>query len=175
MVENSLWKSLAFIILVLMLFITPLYFTFMRQDTITQQVVTVETEKFTDSVRDLGYITPDAYSVFLDAIHATGLGYRVNIVHYKKQFFPNESGDGFITENQRYSNSSILEILFPDNDLPNHSRDRYYNLSTGDYILVEVANEGKTKATVFKDMLIFRDTDYPMIYVRAGGMVYGEN
>ncbi|MFP4697394.1 MAG: hypothetical protein ACLFMO_01665 [Eubacteriales bacterium] len=176
MVENGLWKMLAFIVLSVMLFIAPLYFMFIRQDMVTNQIVTVETEKFADKVRDLGYITPDMYMEFVDDIHATGLTYDIQLSHYNKQFFPDQKSPGdYMLGYEGYYNNQILDVLFPENNLSSDSPKRVYNLYMGDYFLIEVNNKGKTKADVMRSMFSLNDSDIPVIMLRAGGMVYSED
>lgn len=172
--ENSLWKVLAFIILVLMLFIGPLYYTFIRQDMMTYQIVNTETERFADTVRDLGYITPNMYLDFKERIQATGLNYKVTLSHYKKDVVKVLEGEGYLVDFDSYLEEDILEILFPESSEDNLSLERYYYMSLGDFFIIEVENTGRTKANVMRDMLTFSRSSAPEIYIRAGGMVYNE-
>jgi hypothetical protein len=174
MIENTLWKILAFIILTIMLFVVPLYFTFVRQDMITYQVVSEETEKLTDLICNLGYITPDMYSNFCKSIEATGLNYTVTIKHHKKQYYPVSDQVGeFFVDYELADTQEIIEALYPSKG--ELITDAQYVFALGDFIVLEIENQGKTKAEVLKDLLSFKKNRVPVIYVRSGGMVHNEN
>ena len=74
-----------------------------------------------------------------------------------------------------YGEHVILNILYPGNStLSENDKSRRYDMSMGDLFFVQVQNTGKTMATAIRDMMMFRDTDNPGIFVRSGGMVRNE-
>ena len=68
----------------------------------------------------------------------------------------------------------ILDILFPENTMQINDKSRYYYLKTGDFIAIEVRIKNKTLAQAMKAMFSMTTNDFPIIYVRAGGMIRDE-
>lgn len=181
--ENALWKVLAFLLGALLLFLAPMMSLLERQDDIAYSVVFAECNRFVDACRDTGYISPNMYSEFVDRLSATGNFYDIKIFHIHRSVNPvyKEVG-GKLTFTGEYdivkrgtSQEQILEVLFPqDTTLSALDKKRYYIMSVGDLLFVEVRNTGKTLAASLRDMILFTDSQTPTIFVRTGGMVRNE-
>jgi len=181
--DGAFWKVLAFLLCAVLMFLFPLMTVLDRQDDIAYNIVLTECNRFVDACRDTGYITPGMYSEFEDRINSTGNTYTIKLSHIKRSVTPvykqingNLSFTGeYEVTHVNYGEQDILGVLYPDNTtLPVHDKSRRYDMSMGDLLFVEVQNKGKTMATAIRDMILFRDTDYPAIFVRAGGMVRNE-
>lgn len=180
--DNAIWKILAFFLAAVLLFLVPLINLLERQDDAAFTVVFSETNRFVDSARDTGYITPDMYTEFLNRIQATGNTYSVSLKHIKSTVNPvyrqNGAALDFTGEYEinrvAVSEGDIFAILFPGGAVSALDKSRRYEMRAGDLLFVEVKNRGKTMATAIRDMLLMNDTTAPGIFVRAGGMVRNE-
>jgi len=181
--DGALWKVLAFLLCAVLMFLFPLMAVLDRQDDITYNIVLAECNRFVDTCRDTGYITPDMYQEFTERVNSTGNTYTIRLSHIKRSVTPvykQINGSlSFTGEYEiihvNYGEQDILSVLYPHNATVSvHDKSRRYNMSIGDLLFVEVQNKGKTMATAIRDMILFRDTDYPAIFVRTGGMVRNE-
>ncbi|NLE25622.1 MAG: hypothetical protein GX625_09825 [Clostridiaceae bacterium] len=181
--DRAFWKILAFLLCAVLMLLFPLMTVLDRQDDIAYNIVLTECNRFVDACRDTGYITPGMYSEFTNRISSTGNSYSIKLAHIKRSISPvydqisgilNFTGEYEITH-INHSEYAILEVLYPKNSmLSEHDKSRRYEMSMGDLLFVEVQNKGKTMATAIRDMMMFRDTDNPGIFVRSGGMVRNE-
>ncbi|NLU52570.1 MAG: hypothetical protein GXX10_06880 [Clostridiaceae bacterium] len=181
--ENTLWKILAFLLCAILLFLAPLMSILERQDDIAYNVVLTECNRFVDTCRDLGYITPNIYLELTERLNSTGNMYDIKLSHISRTVDPVyvENGSSLVFTGEyevhhvAFGESQILSVLFPeDNTLPAYHKDRRYLMSMGDLLFIEVKNRGKTMAQALRDMILFTDTQSPSIFVRAGGMVRNE-
>lgn len=181
--DKTLWKILAFMLCAVLMFLFPLMTVLERQDDIAYNIVLTECNKFVDACRDTGYITPAMYSEFTNRIESTGNTYNIKLSHIKRSVSPvynEESGTLTFTgeyeiTHVNFGEYDILDVLYPNNStLSPLDKSRRYNMSMGDLFFIEVQNTGKTMATAIRDMMLFRDTHNPSIFVRSGGMVRNE-
>ncbi|RCX13011.1 hypothetical protein DFR58_11968 [Anaerobacterium chartisolvens] len=172
---ESLSKIIALFLSVLLLFIFPILNMFENQDDTTKVFVLNETAKFVDSVRNLGYITPDMYREFTRRLSATNNIYSIQMEHYHKRYDPLDSAGA--SENKFNINyrgtytESIMSELFPASS----AADPRYKLGKGDYFAVRVRNENKTLATKIQQMLYGADMAEAKIIINYGGMVKDED
>lgn len=167
--ENFLEKVLAMIIIVVMLFIIPLRYSFENQDDITYNVVYNEVNLFIQEVSDLGYISSNRYELLADKIGATGLVYDIDIEHKKKFYVPDPVNPlGYLAVYEGFYNRQILSDTIYDPVNPGD-----YTMGAGDFITVEVVNRGLTKAEVMKNMFYSGGIE-GSIFVRIGGKVTNE-
>ncbi|NLO99788.1 MAG: hypothetical protein GX386_05805 [Clostridiaceae bacterium] len=181
--DRAFWKVLAFLLCAVLMFLLPLMTILDRQDDIAYNIVLTECNRFVDACRDTGYITPRMYTEFINRISSTGNTYSIKMSHIKRSVSPvynqingilNFTGEYEITH-INYGEHVILNILYPGNStLSENDKSRRYDMSMGDLFFVQVQNTGKTMATAIRDMMMFRDTDNPGIFVRSGGMVRNE-
>lgn len=177
--DGALSKIIALFISVLLLFIFPVLNMFENQDDTTKVFVLAETTKFVDSVRNLGYITPNMYLEFSRKISATNNIYSIEMEHYHKKYDPvyddpmvaaTFKNDFNVNFKGAYTDT-IMKKLFPDVV----SSDRTYKLSKSDYFAISVKNKNKTMATKLQEMLFNANMSEAKIIVRYGGMVKDEN
>ena len=181
--DNVIWKVLAFLLCALLVFLAPLMSLLERQDDIAYSVVFAECNRFVDACRDTGYITPNMYSEFVERLSSTGNFYDIRISHIHRSVSPvYKQEGGVLTFTGEYDivksgagQEEILSVLFPKNfALSPLDKSRYYLMSMGDLLFVEVKNTGKTMAASLRGMILFSDSQAPSIFVRAGGMVRNE-
>jgi hypothetical protein len=171
MIENTLWKILAIILAVILLFIVPLESMFRRQDDISYSIVYTEANKFIDMSRDVGCISGKRYNDFVDKINNTGNLYKVNLEHYHKKYVPiyDDSDttylNKYVIKYEGTYTKDILNKLFEEGQ---------YKMNTGDLVYIDVKNTSKTKASILRDIIYNNSSKYPSIYVRGGGMVKDE-
>ena len=84
--EDSLIVIFSIIIAVILMFLFPIMDTWERQDDISYMAVYSTVVEFVDSARNLGYITPEMYTQFLQNMGATGNRYDVTIEHRKRVY-----------------------------------------------------------------------------------------
>ncbi len=178
--SETLSKTFALILAVLLLYIFPVENMLSRQDDMTRVFVLNETAEFVDSVRNLGYITPVMYLQFTEVLSASGNRYEIIMEHQHTSIDPIYTDPDDITSFQHDYNRNeyttytddILETLFPATTVV--PSDPYYYLSRGDTFTVQVANVNKTIATRVQELLLMTDLPAKRILVRYGGMVRDE-
>lgn len=176
---ESISKFVIIIVAVIILFIYPVLNMFENQDDTSKVFVLTETAQFVDSVRNLGYITPNMYLEFSRKIAVTNNIYQIDMEHYHVKYdpiyddptIPSTFKSDFHINYQGTFTSDIMETLFPDSS----TLDRVYKLSKGDYFAMRVVNKNKTIATRIQDMIFNADLGTAKIVVRYGGMVKDEN
>lgn len=181
--DSPLWKLLGFFLAAVLLFLVPVMSILERQDDVAFTAVFTEVNRFADSARDTGYITPNMYTEFVNRLNATGNTFEVSLRHVKSVINPVYRQNGanleFTGEYEinrlSVSETEILSTLFPDNSsLDVFDKARRYDMKEGDLLFAEVKNKGKTMATALRDMMLFSDTQTPTLFVRSGGLVRNE-
>ncbi|NLW02957.1 MAG: hypothetical protein GX027_06790 [Clostridiaceae bacterium] len=181
--DSPVWKILGFFLAAVLLFLVPVMNMLERQESAAYTTVFTETNRFADSARDTGYITPNMYSEFIRRLNATGCTFDIRIEHAKSTISPVYRQNGQVLEfTGEYEISrvvqdhdAVLSVLFPDDPtLGAFDRARRYDMKAGDLLFVEVKNSGKTMITALRDMILLSDTRHPTLFVRAGGLVRNE-
>jgi len=176
---DSLSKIVAIILAVFLLFIYPISNMFERQDDISRIFVLAETTKLVDSVRNLGYITPNMYLEFTNNLAATNNTYDIQMEHRSKRYDPVYDDptiaatfrDSFNVNYTAYFTEDILEKLFTGSPSP----EKIYTFSKGDYFVIKVRNKNKTMATKIQEMLYAVGLSTEKIVIRYGGMIKDED
>lgn len=153
--EDSLIMIFSLIIAVLLMFMFPMMDTWERQDDISYMAVYSSVVEFVDSARNLGYITPNMYTKFIQNINATGNRYDIAIEHRKR-----------IYEINGYKNvytNKIENVLYNSGEA--------YKLTAGDYLYVSVKNTNKTQSTLLKEVVYAAEQETFKIGVPYGGMI----
>ena len=79
--ENLFEDLVDILIGVIILFLFPLLYFGLRQDTITQQVISARTTEFVDTVRTQGLLTQNMYDAYLEYLDDTNLIYDIHLEH----------------------------------------------------------------------------------------------
>ena len=79
---------LDFFIALVIIFIFPLLYFGLKEDTLLQTVVSIKTEEFVSDIKSDGYLTRGRYDQYLDDLAQTGLLYEVSLVHRHKLLEP---------------------------------------------------------------------------------------
>lgn len=181
--DSPLWKILGFFLAAVLLFLVPMMNMLERQDDAAYTVVFTEANRFADSARDAGYITPNMYSEFVNRLNATGCSFEIRIEHVKTTISPVYRQNGPVLEftgeyeinRIAQDGEAVLSVLFPkDSSLDVFDKARRYDMKAGDLLFVEVRNSGKTMAAALRDMILLTNTQTPTLFVRAGGLVRNE-
>lgn len=184
---NALSKVVAIFIVVFLLFIYPIKNELERQDETSRIYVLNKTIGFVDSVRNLGYISPDMYENYLSELATTGNLYKVELEHAKLEYIPvmeyNSATGLYETQPGEFQKSymdtgteAIEECLFPVTYPPappllGHP----YEMRMGDYFTVNIVNQNKTMATRIQEMVYGRGISPEKIFVTYGGMIKDES
>ncbi|NLG02975.1 MAG: hypothetical protein GX567_03935 [Clostridia bacterium] len=175
---NALSKVFAIFITVVLLFVFPMKNELERQDETSRMFVLNETAGLVDSVRNLGYLSPDMYEKYLDKLALTGNLYKVELEHAALIVYPVYDSSGNPVPGdylQTYKNTYedvIEECLFP---LNNPLTGKAYDMKKGDYFCVRVVNQNKTTATKLQELLYGRAMRAEKIFVTYGGMIKDES
>lgn len=180
--EDALWKLLGFLLAAILLVAVPTMSLAERQDDITLSVVQAEANRFADTARDMGMISPRMYDRFVERLQATGLRYDIRLRHDRHAWQPvyqtTNTGLDFTGEYERSSvtegESTILGVLYPDDMAGMEESSRFYRMHVGDQLQVEVRSRGDTLAASWRRMFFSSDNSGMEILARAGGMVRNE-
>ena len=171
---DSLAKLFVLILTAILLFFNPLLHMFEQQDQTSKLFVLTETTILVDSVRNIGFLSPDMYQEYVNQLSNTANHYEVKIEHHHKKYDPVYTDplddttfkNAYNVNEDCYYTQDILAVLFPTIGTGSN-----YEFSSGDYFMIRVYNKNKTIATKMKQM--FYGIDFPAtnIYVQYGGMV----
>lgn len=174
---TSLSKIIAWIIACFLMFIFPIMNMFETQDEVTRIYVLSKTTEFTDSVRNLGYVTRTMYENYLITIGATDNLYAVELEHYHKKINPvyddptikSSFQNTFQVNYDAYFTDEILDKLY------DHTNENIYILREGDYFIVKVKNINKTTGTRIQEVLLGTELPVEKVVITYGGMIKNEN
>lgn len=173
MVEESLWKILAFLLAVVLIFIAPTIAVYDRMDAITYTIVQNEVTRFCDGVRDTGYVSEQGYRTLNQSLSSTGLAYDVKLEHYEKNYVPVYSGATFMDRYEIVYEGNYNDVIYEGLETPSNMGQ--YDMSVGDLFYIEVTNKSATKSQTIRQLLLGLSQKYPVIVVRSGGMVRHES
>ena len=171
MIEEALWKILAFIIAVILMFVAPLMTMYDRQEAITYSVVFSCVGELTDISREVGMLREQNFSRLMDRLSATGNTYDVQLEHYKKVYVPIYDSAGTFMNDYYIS----YEGSFNADIMAELQATGTYDFNVGDLFFVQVENRSKTRSQVAKSIVFQIESDYPSVIVRNGGMVRHES
>lgn len=177
--EDSLGKIISIFLALLLIIIFPVLSFGQLQDEASRTIVFSKTTQFVDSVRSLGYITPEMYENLRANISRTGLYYDIKMEHYHKTVMPmlERSGNSYVVKPSTYhsydniiTNEEIMDTLFPHNP----SQQKNYYLSKEDYFVLSVHNVTPSIATKIAQIIVSKRIHDTQIIVRYGGMIKDE-
>lgn len=170
MIENSLWKILAFIVAIILMFAAPMMTMYDRQDAITYSVVFSAVGEMADLTRELGVLNDANYVAMMDLLSATGNTYTVELEHYKKVYMPVYDGAGVFQNDYE----TIYQGAFNADIMTALQGSGTYKMAAGDLFFVHVENKSKTKSQIIREILFDQGDNFPTIIVRSGGMIHHE-
>ncbi len=180
--EDALWKLAGFLLAAVLLVAVPTMSLLERQDDVTRSLVQAEANRFADTARDMGAISPALYERLQDRLQATGLLYDIRIRHESHAWMPvfastrtgladtGTFGMSAVTEGE----ARILSTLYPEAASPVDEATRLYRMHAGDLLFVEIASRGETLAGAWRRMFLPGGGRGVAILARAGGMVRNE-
>lgn len=170
MIEEALWKILAFIVAVILMFVAPMMTMYDRQEAITYSVVFTAVSELTDITRDVGRLEENNLAKLMDTLAATGNTYDVALEHYRKVYVPVYDSANVFTGEYYSSYEGVYNIDI--HEALNHSG--LYDMKAGDMFYVQVENNSMTVGQVARKLFWGGGADYPVIVVRNGGMIRHE-
>lgn len=153
--EDSLMVIFTMFVAVIIMFMFPIMDTWERQDDISYMSTYSTVVEFVDSVRNLGYISPDMYFEFTKKIISTGNRYDVTLEHRKRIYDVNGYKNVYTNE--------IEQKLMAGED--------YDDMKAGDFFYVSVKNTNKTQSTLMKEVIYAHEQETFKIGVPYGGMI----
>lgn len=168
---DSLGKIVSFLLVSIILFVAPVYYMSIKQDSISQNYVNKETADFVNTIRNTGNITTETYNRFIKKIDTTGNLYDIEIEHQYLVVNPVVDENGNVTEDIRSSYSStyeddILKELFEGSGT--------YHMNKDDYVSVIVKNKNKTLATRIQEIFYQKEMPTVQIISTFGGIIRDE-
>lgn len=157
---DSFGKIAEILVTVILLFLIPVYYLSLRQDSICQSQIRTQTAYFVDSVRNQGYLTRNMYDLFLKELNNTGQVYQVLLTYYKKIETLNEKGE----YETHYECSYTDELLSKEQ----------VEFQKGGFFKVEVENISKPLSAKITDMVLAVDISKKQIYTVYGGAIRDE-
>lgn len=181
MLDNSLWKILAFILVLYLLFVFPLLHSLERQEEIAYQLAYNEANSFVDSVRDRGYLSPAMLEGFQRRLSQTGIASEVVLEHLHKQYIPNYSDPSdpntflgtYEVVEEGFYHEEIQSVLYPS-DVSTPLDNRIYKMSQGDLFSVSLNRTSPSLASALKRLLLLQTKDMTPFFIRLGGMIQNE-
>lgn len=179
--EEALWKLAGFLLAAVLVIAVPTMSLLERQDDVTRALVQAEANRFADTARDMGAISPALYERLQDRLRATGMLYDIRIRHESHAWIPvyTTTATG-LTDTGTFDMSAvtegetqILSVLYPSEAVPSPA-ERLYRMHAGDLLFVEIASRGETLAGAWRRMFLSGNGGGMAIMARAGGMVRNE-
>jgi len=171
MIEDALWKILAFILAMILMFVAPLMTMYDRLDAITYSVAFSAANELADLSRELGQVKELNYLTLMDKLNATGNTYTVEMEHYKKVYVPVYDNAGVFQDDYEI----VYEGTFTHEIQEALRVSGSYEMEAGDLFYVHIENKSQTGAQVARNLLLRTSENYPVIIVRSGGMVHHES
>lgn len=159
---ESLGKMVSLILAVFLLFISPLFYISMKQDTLNQFHAMSELSYFVDSVRNIGYISENMYQSFERQLRKSGNIYEIEMIHYQGILY----GDMQLQEHYYEIYTEEIRGLIQEKG--------EYFFRKGDYFTVKVYKKNQSMGERMQEMFLRVPTaanQTPIIY---GGMIKDE-
>lgn len=173
---DAFGKLVGIVLFVAFLFIIPVTKYTQHNDSIMNNFVASETNKFVSTVRNTGVITADQYNEFIEVLDSTNHVYNVEITHssliVNPEYTTSVAAGGSTTNltSEYYVNvyeSTILKSLY-------ETPEAEYIMSKGDYISVKVSNKSKTLGTKMLELVFGHSINTPQIVAIYGGVIKDE-
>ncbi len=136
---------------VAILFLVPLIYIGLKQDTLLRTVVSEQTERFVDETRSLGYLSRDMYEDFQQSLSKTGLLYDIKLEHKQKIVEP------------EYRFRTLEEVLEEQNKaFTGTNVYHYYPISTNIPVVTDpIDNSGLTMNTETNESVLANSSSTP--------------
>lgn len=164
-------------LLVIVFAIYPAYRQSEKIDDLTERAANAAVVEFVDTVRAKGYIDVRDYKTLRKKLDNTMGVFDVKMEYYKKVIQPNYDDptnfntfkDTFNVWYDGYYTKQILDVLYPQNTLPENDESRQFKMHQGDLFNVRIESQGATISSGIGSFL-FRNQNVPIV-VKYGGMV----
>lgn len=176
-------KIIAVVIMVIAVFIAPLFYFSIQNDRVLQSCVAAETTSFVDNVRLQGKITQEMYNDYMKVLSNTGMLFDVEFEHAHVVETPAFSESGALIGTKEtidcvYENDIRYELFNRDTLTVEESSAGdvigEYHLRKDDYFTVIVKNRSISMTQRIMSLIDFPNTG-PTIFYKYGGAVRDEN
>ncbi|WP_055107989.1 hypothetical protein [Paenibacillus ihumii] len=181
--SNALSKVAAAILAVVLLYLVPAVQSAQREEDYRALAAYNTLVRFTDAVRNKGYVSPGMYHDFIHELGAAGGEYRIELEHRHKKYHPEyddpaDSGtflDRFSIHYEAFYNHDIMTLLFPEQAAFGTDDEPKYRMEVGDYFTVTITRLGRTPIMVFDHFLYGAAEQRGSHVLHYGGMVLNED
>jgi len=164
MIQDSLWKLLAIILCVIMLFIIPTGQSFERQDQMMYNLLSIEVSAFSEQVREVGYMDKSMLNDFYAKVYASGLNCQISLEHLEKTF----ALDGTVMK-------AYYDGKYTEDIMDTLNSGQAYEMAVGDFFFVEVTSKEITSSLGLGNIIGISSRGLP-VYYKSGGVVrYGNH
>lgn len=166
------------IILTVMLFVFPIYYSAQKMDAITQDYVSVRVDQFVEAVRKQGKLTQDMYNDFITELDTTNLMYNIEMEYTHTTVVPRFDTTGAVSGTYSFDETiyedEILQEVF-NNKHGSGENSGVYLMEKGSYFYVRVKNREGTLFSKLSKMFLNTSADVGQIMSFAGGSLRDEN
>lgn len=112
MSDSILSDVIACILILLLLFVGPIYQNFETTDKLVDSIANSTITNFQKEVRKSGYIDFELYNDFLNELSKTGRVYKVTIIHTNRLVYPSKLiPNDYEIHEIKYSNDIIIKTI----------------------------------------------------------------
>lgn len=181
--SNALSKITAAILAVVLLYLVPAVQSAQREEDYRVLAAYNTLVRFTDAVRNKGYLSRGMYNDFVNELATAGGEYRIDLEYRHKKYHPEYSDpadsstflDRFSVHYEAYYSHDILPLLFPQDPVSGREEEPMYRLEAEDYFTVTITNLSRTPIMVFHDILYGGTRTHSSEVLNYGGMVLNED
>ncbi|AZK47386.1 hypothetical protein [Paenibacillus lentus] len=181
--SNALSKITAAILAVVLLYLVPAVQSAQREEDYRALMAYNTLVRFTDAVRNKGYLSRGMYNDFVNELATAGGEYMIDMEYRHKKYHPEYSDpadsstflDRFSVHYEAYYSQDILSILFPDEPALDKKEEPMYRMEAGDYFTVTITHLSRTPITVLYDFLYGETRTSSSEVLNYGGMVLNED
>lgn len=181
--SNALSKITAAILAAVLLYLVPAVQSAQREEDYRALTAYNTLIRFTDAVRNKGYLSQGMYNDFVNELAIAGGEYMIDMEYRHKKYHPEYSEpadsstflDRFSVHYEAYYSHDILPLLFPHEPPPGRGEEPMYRMEAGDYFTVTITNLSRTPIMVFYDFLYGGTRINSSEVLNYGGMVLNED
>lgn len=167
--DEILWKLLAFIVMIYMVILMPLLFTFERQEDILSSRAISLTQEFADRIRDGGVLYDSDLQRLNNQLSLLGQVFDIKLEYMKKSYMPQ-----FNELDEPIGSKAVLISESEFDIISTIEREGAYYMKKGDFFYVTVRSTNKSFGQSLKKVLLGID-DQIGFYARGGGIVRNED
>lgn len=166
--QESLWKLLSFVLMVVLLVIYPTLQMWEMQESIIQIEVTNLASELLDHIRFSQELDFNTYQKFLNRLHLLEASLDLEVSSKLVYWLPVENGSN---EQIKQAQLDIGHQELIEKVIELHKTDQSYIFNPGERIQIKVIGTMETKSQKIKALFIGRSVGVSRYYVRLSGLV----